>query len=84
MTPEVLSYHELTDAAVLRQRTRLANEQRESDGNPQLPEPSRLIAAMDAGLPDCCGVAMGFDRVVMLAVGPTSIDLVLAFPSERA
>jgi lysyl-tRNA synthetase class 2 len=43
-----------------------------------------LLAALDAGLPDCAGVALGFDRVLMLALGADRIDDVLAFPVERA
>ncbi len=43
-----------------------------------------LLAALDAGLPDCAGVALGFDRVLMLAMDASSIDEVLAFPVERA
>ncbi|MBC8025227.1 MAG: EF-P lysine aminoacylase GenX, partial [Steroidobacteraceae bacterium] len=39
---------------------------------------------LDAGLPDCAGVALGFDRVLMLACGASNIDEVLAFPLERA
>jgi lysyl-tRNA synthetase class 2 len=43
-----------------------------------------MLAALDAGLPDCAGVALGFDRVLMLAINATKIDDVLAFPVERA
>ena len=43
------------------------NAQRQADGKPPLPEESRLLAAMEAGLPPSVGVAIGFDRVVMLA-----------------
>lgn len=77
-------YHELLDAQVLRQRIRQANRLREADGKQLLPAESRLLAAMDAGLPACSGVALGFDRVVMLAAGATDIGQVLAFPIDRA
>ena len=77
-------YHELLDANVLRLRSRRANQERVQDGKPPLPEESQLLAAMDRGLPDCCGVALGFDRLVMLAVGAKTIDEVLAFPINRA
>ena len=43
-----------------------------------------LLAALAAGLPDCSGVALGFDRLVMLATGANHIDEVIAFPTERA
>lgn len=77
-------YHELLDAAVLRERNANANAQRAADGKPALPEESRLLDAMEAGLPRCAGVALGFDRVVMIAAGAQSIDEVIAFPIDRA
>ena len=77
-------YHELTDAAELRRRNARANALRRRDGKSPLPEESRLLAAMDAGLPEATGVALGFDRVVMLAAGATSLAEVMAFPMDRA
>lgn len=77
-------YHELLDPAILRERNRKNNSLRAADGKPTLPEESRLLAAMDAGLPACSGVALGFDRLVMAATGAKSIDDVIAFPLERA
>jgi lysyl-tRNA synthetase class 2 len=77
-------YHELLDPNVLRERNRHNNALRAADGKPQLPEESRLLAAMQSGLPPCTGVALGFDRLVMLAAGAGAIDEVVAFPIERA
>lgn len=77
-------YHELLDPAVLRRRNAENNRLRAADGKYTLPEDSRLLAAMDHGLPACCGCALGFDRLVMVATGATTIQDVMAFPIERA
>jgi len=77
-------YHELLDANVLRKRSHLANQERERDGKQPLQVESRLLKAMDHGIPASTGCALGFDRVVMLAVGAASIDDVIAFPIEIA
>jgi lysyl-tRNA synthetase class 2 len=77
-------YHELVDADELRRRAAEANRLREADGKARLPEQSRLLAAMESGLPAATGVALGFDRVVMLAAGAETLDEVIAFPFERA
>lgn len=77
-------YHELLDADVLMQRNRSINDQRARDNRARLPEKSRLIRAMEQGFPPCCGVALGFDRLVMMRAGVESIDRVIAFPIDRA
>jgi len=77
-------YHELTDPAEMRRRMAVESRRRASEGQSPLPDSSRLLAAMDAGLPACAGVALGFDRLLMLAVGAQSIADVLPFPFERA
>ena len=77
-------YHELLDPAILRERSRANNAARAADGKFTLPEESRLLAAMDHGLPPCSGCALGFDRLVMVATGAKSIQEVMAFPIDRA
>ena len=77
-------YHELSDAAEQRQRFTADQELRRRRGLPVNSLDPHLLSALDAGMPDCAGVALGFDRVLMLAIGAASIDDVLAFPVERA
>jgi lysyl-tRNA synthetase class 2 len=76
-------YHELTDAAEQRRRFEAVNAARQAAGRCALPLPESLLAAMEHGLPDCTGVALGFDRLVMLAVGARSIEDVMTFPSSH-
>jgi lysyl-tRNA synthetase class 2 len=45
---------------------------------------TRLLAALQAGLPPCSGVALGVDRLLMLKLGTRNIEDVLAFPEARA
>jgi elongation factor P--(R)-beta-lysine ligase len=77
-------YHELLDPAELRARNATVNAQRRADGKAALPEESRLLAAMESGLPASVGVALGFDRLVMAALGAKTIAEVIAFPFDRA
>ena len=77
-------YNELLDANELADRNRITNAQRIGDGNPKLPENSRLLEAMKSGMPSCAGVALGLDRLVMLALGKDSIRDVIAFPFDIA
>ncbi len=77
-------YDELTDADELRQRIATQNQLRIGAGHRALPTGSRLLDAMDCGLPACSGVALGFDRLLMLGMHRTSIADVIAFPISRA
>ena len=77
-------YQELTDPAELRDRITAENAKRIAGGLEALPTGSRLLAAMDAGLPRCAGVALGFDRAVMWALGETDLAAVTAFPHAVA
>ncbi|HUL46173.1 MAG TPA: EF-P lysine aminoacylase EpmA [Steroidobacteraceae bacterium] len=77
-------FHELTSAPEQRARFERDNAERQRTGQPVRPPDERLLAALAAGLPDCAGVALGFDRTLMLAVGAKHIDEVLAFPTGRA
>ena len=77
-------YQELTDAQELRTRTIEQNRLRKESGLQSLPADNRLLLAMESGLPDCSGVALGFDRLAMLLLGKTSLQDVIAFPFDRA
>jgi lysyl-tRNA synthetase class 2 len=77
-------FEELADAREQAARFTADNAARARRGLAPQPVDARLLAALAAGLPACSGVAVGFDRVVMLATGAASIDDVMAFPLERA
>jgi elongation factor P--(R)-beta-lysine ligase len=77
-------FHELAAAAEQRARFAADNAERRRRGLPEAALDERLLAALAAGLPDCAGVALGFDRTLMLATGAARIEEVLAFPTERA
>lgn len=77
-------FHELADAAEQRARFEHDLKERTRRGLPTHPIDERFLAALEHGLPECSGVALGFDRLVMCASGATHMDQVLAFPFERA
>lgn len=76
-------YHELLDADEQRQRFERDQQQRRQQGRfvPGIDE--KLLAALEHGLPDCAGVALGLDRLLMLACGKDDIRDVLSFSNER-
>lgn len=75
-------YQELTDAREQEERFLGQNRIRQAQGLPPLPVDQALLAALHAGLPECAGVAMGLDRLLMLATGADTLAEVLAFPFE--
>lgn len=77
-------YHELTDAPLLRRRFAATAEERRKRGLRPLPLDSRLLAAMEAGLPRSAGCALGLERTLMVRLGLERIDEVIPFPIERA
>jgi lysyl-tRNA synthetase class 2 len=77
-------YHELASSAEQRERFEADNQERRRRGMPTFPIDGYLLAALAQGLPDCAGVALGIDRLLMLAAGAAHIDEVIAFPTERA
>lgn len=72
-------YWELTDPAEHRRRFDADNDNRQRRGLPTIPVDDKFLAALEDGLPDCAGVAMGFDRLAMLAMDESDLDQVLAF-----
>ncbi len=76
-------YHELTDPAEQRRRFESDNSARRAARLPEVPIDERLLAAIEHGLPDCAGVALGVDRLLMVATGSREISEVLAFPIDR-
>jgi len=77
-------YHELLDADELERRNQKVNDQRASDGRDGLPSQSEMLQAMRHGLPECSGVAVGVDRLMMVLLEKESIGDVIAFPIDRA
>lgn len=66
-------FHELTDAEEQRARLMADNRERLRLGKPAVPIDEDFLAALERGLPPCCGVALGIDRLLMLKLGLTDI-----------
>jgi elongation factor P--(R)-beta-lysine ligase len=77
-------FHELTDATEQRRRFEqdLALRQRRTQTLPAMDE--RLLAALAHGLPECAGVALGFDRLAALAMGHDALKPAMSFGIENA
>jgi lysyl-tRNA synthetase class 2 len=77
-------YHELTDAEEQRRRFASDIEKRRLAGKIEPTIDDHFLAALDSGLPDCAGVALGVDRLLMLQQGASSLAEIMPFPVDRA
>ena len=77
-------YLELLDSSLLRERHLLDNQQRTNEGLDTMSAMTHLEQAMHHGLPACCGVALGIDRLVMIACEAQAIGDVISFTFDRA
>ncbi len=77
-------FHELDNPKEQLKRFEQDNAKRVEMGLEPQPIDHHLIAALESGLPECAGVALGVDRLIMLAIGCDHIDQVTAFPFPRA
>ena len=76
-------FEELVDAAEQRARLLADNAKRRALARVELPLDEQFLAALEHGLPDAAGVALGVDRLLMLRLGVDDIDQVLAFSLDR-
>lgn len=76
-------YQELTDPDEQLERFERENRAQESSGEPAVPIDVGLVAALRSGMPECSGVALGVDRLLMAILKLDSIDAVLAFSADR-
>ncbi len=77
-------FHELQDHQDQRKRLQADIEKRASEGKQAFPQDEHFLEALEYGLPHCSGVAVGLDRLLMLAVGCSSLQEVIVFPFDRA
>ena len=77
-------FHELADASEQRRRFESDQQWRAANGRDVPPYDRHLVAALCAGLPDCAGVALGLDRLLMLLRGAPRLSATLAFAADRA
>ncbi len=76
-------FRELGDALEQRRRFEQDLSARRQRGQRTHPLDEKLLEALGCGLPDCCGVALGFDRLVMVAYRLPSLEAAMAFPDAR-
>lgn len=77
-------YHELTDAVEQRSRWQSENARRADRDVPEIPLDNNMLSALEAGLPNCSGVALGVDRLLMASAGRCDISEILSFSANNA
>ena len=77
-------YHELTDATEQKKRLEASNQARLNAGKDALKIDKKFLAALELGLPDSCGVAVGFDRLLMLKHNQRTLKGILPFIWEES
>ncbi|MBT1450322.1 elongation factor P--(R)-beta-lysine ligase [Glaciecola sp. XM2] len=77
-------FEELTDAKAQLARFESDNLIREHLNKPSRPIDLRFLKALESGLPPCAGVALGIDRLIMLALNCEHINEVISFDITRA
>ncbi len=77
-------YWELTDAKEQRARFQSDNDARRAMGLEEIEIDENLLMALEQGLPDCAGVSLGLDRILMLMLGVERIEEVIAFSWSRS
>lgn len=77
-------YHELSDSIEQRRRFRESNAMRVSNGKQGLPIDEYFLKSLEKGIPDCCGVAVGFDRLMMLRHHKSNIADIMPFGWQDA
>lgn len=77
-------FEELTDADEQSARFKQDNAIRAAKGKTTVPHDERLIDALHEGLPDCAGMALGIDRLLMVLGGYTHLSQVVAFADSNA
>ncbi len=76
-------FGELTDAEEQRRRFELNQAERREAGLPIYPIDERFLQALERGMPESGGNALGVDRLLMLLTGASSIQSVMPFPAEQ-
>jgi len=77
-------FHELTDAKLQRQRFKEENAERAALQLPIIPIDEKFLGALEHGLPDSSGIAIGIDRLIMLALKQESLADVMSFSGLQA